>query len=635
MPDAGHPSAVDCPGAAATGQRRGRRATGYSIGGPVAGVLKEESAVRDYWLEPASRRVEPVSLSMTDLDGKVIEQVRYTPVAGLQLQATRDRRTCVLIDFGKEVGGYPRLVFGTGDCRLAGVQAVESIAHIKNPVFAGSASLADSAMHTANFRPREGRTVELPHFGGFRYLWVYPWQPGRVTLRDVYLDYTPFLSDDPDECGYFLCSDDTLNRCWFAGFHTIEMCTVDPTLGSHRSDKVIGEGDWVLVDGAKRDRLIWTGDLAPMAAAVFVGDFNTGAVRDSLASLAAHQHGNGYIPACSVTPGLGRTASGFFGDYVAWWVVILYQYYLHTGDRQTIEEMMPVAKKALAYLHSQTRRGLFRQTPLNMMEWCFTVMRFGRPTYTNVMYYWALNCAAFLAHELEDDEFSIGCVSRAYRLGEVIERELWDSARCAFIDTTWDRRRVPQDGNSLAIVSGLVNEPFVANGILEYMQESMWEDWGSTNVDIPYYRVTPGWPAHNKRVMPFMNNYEALARFTSGDAEGAMELIRRCWGNMVDREPGSSFWEWVGRDGRVDGHFCSLCHGWSAGVVPLLSKFVLGIRPASAGYRHFRFDPRPSGLDWVEGRVRVPGGFIEARVERKGEGLKTSVSAPRGYSRAD
>ena len=75
---------------------------------------------------------------------------------------------------------------------------------------------------------------------------------------------------------------------------------------------------------------------------------------------------------------------------------------------------------------------------------------------------------------------------------------------------------------------------------------------------------------------------------------------------------------------------CPLCHGWSGGVVPLLSKFVLGIRPVGVAYKQFQFDPRPAGLEWLEGRVPVKGGFIEARVEKKKEGYDLRVEAHRG-----
>jgi Bacterial alpha-L-rhamnosidase 6 hairpin glycosidase domain/Bacterial alpha-L-rhamnosidase C-terminal domain len=598
----------------------------------VARVLKETGSVREYWLEPATGEIAPVRLAATDLSGRRRDSVPYEPEAGLEICATASARRGVLIDFGKEVGGFPRLSFGPGACRRVGVQAVESELHLVNPLAAEPASLAEPGFYHHTFRASGDLGVRLPHAGGFRYLWLYPLSRGRAELREVSLDYTPHRSD-PDSCGYFLSSDEDLNRAWFAGLHTVEMCTIDPRLGGAAGKHTIGDGKWVLVDGAKRDRLIWTGDLGPMGPAVFVSYNNAGAVRDSLLALASHQQKNGYIPACSPGPLALRAASGLFGEYVAWWVVCLFQYYIHTGDVRTVEESFAAVKRALHYLHSQCRGGLFRQTPLNMMEWCFTVLRRGRPSHTNAMYYWALNSAAYLANEIGEDAVSAGYVSRAFRLGEALKSRLWDSGRGAFVDTTADRKRVPQDANSIAIVSGMLSEPEDSLSILEYLAENNWERWGSVNVDIPYFRLTPGIPWHNRRVIPFMNNYEALARFIARDDDSAVELIRRCWCTMLDGGPGT-FWEWKGREGEVPDRFTSLCHGWSAGVVPLLSKFVLGLRPAAPGYGRFVFDPRPCGLEWVEGRVPVPGGFIEARLERKKDGsYAQSVRAPSSTAR--
>ncbi len=598
--------------------------------GSLAGILRETSAVKECWLEPGSRTVEPRNLAITSISGKALGIVDYSETAGLELKLTATSFTGILVDFGFEVGGNVRLNFGTGDCRRASVQAVESLEHLFNPVVARTASLADPVIYCRHFRARENGHVDLPHCGGFRYLWIYPERLCRVTLRGVSLSYTPHVAD-PDACGYFLSSDEMLNRAWYAGLHTVEMCTIDPRLGGIDGKHKIGECDWVIADGAKRDRLVWTADLAVAGAAVYCSFNETAVVRDSLLSLSALQEKSGYIPAC--TPGSisTRVTAGLFADYVAWWVVALYQYYLHTGDVECVRENFPVIKRALAYMHSQCRGGLFRQGPLNMMEWCFTIFRLGKPAYTNVMYHWALNCASSMAHEIGEDNISVGYVTRAYRLGEMIERNLLDVDRGVLLDTTLDRGRVPQDANALAIVSGLTGELDAARRQLDYLRENEWVAWGATNVDIPYYRLTPGFQPHNKRVIPFMNNYEALARFAARDDAGALELIKRCWGNMVNSEPATTFWEWAGRKGGVDGHLSSLCHAWSAGVVPLLSKYVLGIRTLKPGYKSFVFDPRFIGLEWVEGRVPVPGGFIEARVERKKDGsYKKQFKAPNG-----
>lgn len=600
----------------------------------VAGLLKEADAIRNYWLEPASRAIEPQTLSVTDLGGRVLDTVPYSERAGLELKLTPTSRTGVLADFGREVGGYPSVRFGAGRLGRVGAQAVEARAHILNPMVAEAAHLADPFVYYGHFKASAEASWDMPHFGGFRYLWLYPQRVGRITLRDVTLKYTPHVADR-DACGSFLCDDEMLNEIWYAGMHTAQLCTIDPGLGGTDGRRSLGDGAWLLVDGARRDRLVWSADLAPAAVALYASFYETDAVRDSLLSLAGYQERTGYIPACTPGPAPARVAGRLFGDYVAWWVVTAYQYYLHTGDVEFVREMFPTIKRAMSYLHGQSRGGLFRQTPQNMWEWCYTVMRLGKPSYTNVMYYWALNNAAAMANDVAEEEVSVGFVSRAFRLGEAIERELFDERKGVLLDTTLDERRVPQDANSLAIISGLITDMEAAGKVLAYVRDRMWVEFGSTNVDVPYYRLTPGLQPHNKRVVPFMNNYEALARFAAGDSEGALELIRRCWGNMLLQEPGRTFWEWVGRDGTADNHFCSLCHSWSAGVVGLLTKYVLGIRSRGPGYRTFVFDPKPCGLEWVEGKVPVPGGFIEARVERKKDGTYAKrFKAPRGVELA-
>jgi hypothetical protein len=73
-------------------------------------------------------------------------------------------------------------------------------------------------------------------------------------------------------------TDDLLNRIWYAGAYTNQICTIDPHYGnalihifqinSSVSDAInvtwytnytITEGSSALVDGAKRDRIVWAG----------------------------------------------------------------------------------------------------------------------------------------------------------------------------------------------------------------------------------------------------------------------------------------------------------------------------------------------------------------------------------------
>jgi hypothetical protein len=82
-------------------------------------------------------------------------------------------------------------------------------------------------------------------------------------------------------------ADELLNRIWYAGAYTNQICTIDPKHGDSLvhifqinasvSDATnvtwyynytITSGESALVDGAKRDRLVWAGgEFAPRLAA--------------------------------------------------------------------------------------------------------------------------------------------------------------------------------------------------------------------------------------------------------------------------------------------------------------------------------------------------------------------------------
>lgn len=74
--------------------------------------------------------------------------------------------------------------------------------------------------------------------------------------------------------GYFLSSDNELNKIWYAGAYTVQLDTwMSDTAKSwpyatgesdHADNQVphADPGKEVIFDGAKRDRVVWQGDLA-------------------------------------------------------------------------------------------------------------------------------------------------------------------------------------------------------------------------------------------------------------------------------------------------------------------------------------------------------------------------------------
>lgn len=61
----------------------------------MAGILKETNAVKDYWLEPDSRRLEPRTVATTDSRGKSLEEIPYAQGASPEVStAGGTRKAC-------------------------------------------------------------------------------------------------------------------------------------------------------------------------------------------------------------------------------------------------------------------------------------------------------------------------------------------------------------------------------------------------------------------------------------------------------------------------------------------------------------------------------------------------------------
>jgi len=155
-------------------------------------------------------------------------------------------------------------------------------------------------------------------------------------------------------------------------------------------------------------------------------------------------------------------------------------------------------------------------------------------------------------------------------------------------------------------------------------------------------------------ISPYISSTELLARFARFDATGALGLLRREWGHMVDTDPNSTVWEKMNFAGDAASYSpnqagngilpsnlvlagpgtTSLAHGWSGGPVPALSGYVLGIRPATPGFVGWTVEPQPGDLRYAQGQAPTPHGPIISRWQR-GTGDRSFVltmGAPAGTS---
>lgn len=458
--------------------------------------------------------------------------------------------------------------------------------------------------------------------GGFRYLTIALTTNSSVELRGVTLQFTaaPAMPDLRDYKGSFLSNDDLLNRIWYAGAYTVQMDLIDPQQGrvwpppasGWWNNGVVGSGSSVLVDGAKRDRTVWAGDLGISAITDYVALGDTVSIQNDLDTLFARQDPAGCFPQTGPEVDFGASSD----TYHLWTLDAALEYYLYSGDKEWLAQHWSQIQLGVDFSTAKIDgNGLMLVTLTG--DWGREESG-GEKIAANALLYHVLQLASSIASVLGDSASATAYEADAQSLREAIEAHLWDENAGMYRDTP-NSSLYPQDGNSLAV---WFEVPLVASRSSEISANlrNRWNRFGA---------VTPERPG---AIATFPGSMEAMAHFAAGDDEFALDFIRLEWGYMLSSPmgTGSTFWEGYLADGSFDygGSYVSLAHGWATGPTGALTAYVAGIGPELSPAAQFHFIPHPGDLSAVSATVPLPGGTVSVTWKREPGKFIASVSAP-------
>lgn len=477
--------------------------------------------------------------------------------------------------------------------------------------------------------------------------------PGSVSVDYVRVREEHLHPAVTDYAGHFLSSDTLLNRIWYAGVYTFALDAFKDLRAGHNG------GNVVVTDGAKRDRLVWLGDLVvenllggyalPQASRI---------IRDSIQLFSCQQHTNGELPSssqiagvCPPTPPAPSSGGGdTLPEYTAWWVIALHDYDVLSGDDRFARAMLPVARRAMAYfLANLDSRGLY-STPPDSINWHPFDVASGEDTHTNSVIYRGLLDLADLERRLGSRLAATTLEQRAEALRAAVVAALWDPTVGAFLLSGSDpQRNHTQDAQVEAVLDGVVTGSRAASA-LRFIDRHLETRYGVRNGesdDDPYM---------SNYISPYISSTELLARLARHDTAGALSLLRREWGRMVEVDPNSTLWEKMSFSGDAASYQpnqtgtgiyptnapgapggTSLAHGWAGGAVPALSGYVLGIRALAPGYGRWIVEPQVGDLRFAQGQAPTPHDVIVSRWQRADsdhdgdtDSFVLTVSGPRG-----
>jgi len=550
-------------------------------------------------LSPTSHTVAPVSVYGTS--GTVSNATALLSGGDTQLTGNG---SSVTLDFGKDVGGQITLDFGGASdasqtVGLAFSESSEFVGESSDASNGGSG--ADGALYAA-VSANGTYTVPADKLrGGFRYLTLFLSSTGYADLDGVSLAFTaaPAESDPAAYPDYFCSNDDALNKIWYAGAYTVQLDTISPTQGrvwpapssGWENDGVVGSGSEVLVDGAKRDRSVWPGDMGISTNTAYDSTGELTAVRNSLTTMYQNQKSTGELP-------YGGPEFDFYGSdtYHMWTLIGTYTYYLDSGDKAWLDGIWSQYQLGVNFITAKID-GNDLLSVTGTSDWARGDQG-GENIEANALLYRVLTTGAQLATAEGDGSLATSYGNQAAGLKTAVNADLWDPTVGAYKDNP-SSTLYPQDGNSLAVWYGLTTSA-QSTAVMARLRG----DWNSLGAQTPEF---------SDNISPFAGSMEVYAHFAADDDVNALNLIRDEWGYMLDSPLGtdSTFWEGYSNTGTLTAYpsaYTSLAHGWSTGPTGALTSEVLGISPTAPASAAYQVVPHPGDLTHVEGTLTVAAG---------------------------
>ena len=332
------------------------------------------SPYSSYILAPSSRTIRPVAIhtvngSVADAPSLLVPTFDSSQVdPGSAVFPGQGSN--VTYDFGRNVGGLVSIqVSSSSPGSRIGVTFSESSLW--------AAGIGCDAMGVAGldeplwFTLKEGQdwynaSREFER-GGFRYLsLITPMeQQDSLTVSDLLVIFTPMPhfseSQLKNYTGWFHSNDDKVNRVWYAGAYTNSLCTIDPNHGGFinisappstnplnpwHNNFTIGNGSSVLTDGAKRDRLVWPGDIAISGPSLAVSTADLISIRNSIDAILVFQNESGALPYA----GIPIAESGIFSfTYHLYTLIDISTYLQYSGELSYVADNWDRYVKALSY----------------------------------------------------------------------------------------------------------------------------------------------------------------------------------------------------------------------------------------------------------------------------------------------
>ncbi|MCR5694223.1 MAG: alpha-L-rhamnosidase [Clostridia bacterium] len=421
----------------------------------------------------------------------------------------------VVLDFGKEICGTARIftytIGGETKVRLRFGESVgETMAELGYKGACNDHSNRDAVVSLQNFS--DMRFMQT----GFRFLRIDFLQESTLNIKSIVAEGEIYSNETIYD---YKGGDGRIKDIFNVAKRTVDLCASSGFI-------------W---DGVKRDRLVWIGDMYPetMAYATLYGRCDI--VERSL----------DFIVELTPLPGWMNGMPA----YSMWWIIILTDYAMKVGAYDYLEKQMPYMKELVELMNAHVGGNGEFNYPGLFVDW---------PT-----------------HDQPDEP----CGVRAINI-IAAKRAIANFKRFGIDTTTAEELLAKLEKQDMPVVSAkqVLALKYFASGSLSRKEADMLIEGGA------------------KGFSTFMSYFILTAIAKLHGTDTAIKLMKEFYGAMLDRGATTFFedfnMDWLEGSGRIDeptpdgmldihgdfGAFCyigyrhSLCHGWSAGVIPFIAE---------------------------------------------------------------
>lgn len=430
----------------------------------------------------------------------------------------------VLYDFGKEIMAFAVFEGGCGEAKLFYGETKEE-------------ALDKAGCETCETVVLGGR-VTVPCARAFRYVRV---EGGKGGVFYADEEYRPMV-----QRGYFRCNDDIVNSIYGISLRTLELNSRE-----------------FFIDGIKRDRWVWAGDVYACLNFDYYSYFDAELVEDSLTVMLGK-----YKPEMHVN---------FIPEYSMYLICAVRDHATYTGRTEYVEKVYSKVVDLLEFcLADCNEEGWFVKS--NPAVWIFIDWadlpeeeKEGVLCFEQIVLAGAMRAVAEMGERIFDP--------RAAKY-----RAMYDAFTDKILRTFWkdgigfiygfDKNRAPMYRNTRYSEIFALRFGLLQNGKM---------------------RATAAEKLLKKKAMaittPFMKFFELDAVAELGYVREAFAELRDYWGRMVAAGAECAWEEFTPEDTQTASvgtkmahkYGASKCHAWGAGPVYLLPRYIAGVRKTDTG----------------------------------------------------